>query len=115
MHFNNQHEINIVLSAPCIFKYRFKDGKIILGGVVEDTGGSALTKTNLQPADAGHYACRAVSDGGKILSKLAKLVVKGTGDLFQTHYNIYFLMTTRTFYVLYVFKVVNTIVYTLDF
>ena len=88
IHFNDQHEINILLPALCIFKFRFKDGKIILGDIIDDNGGSDLTMTNLRLADAGQYACRAVSDGGKILSKLAKLVVRGTGDLFQTHYKI---------------------------
>ena len=59
---------------------RFKDGRLNRSETVNGTSGAVFNLTNLQPGDEGLYACRAVSEGGKRFSKLARLVVKGTQE-----------------------------------
>ena len=76
----NQHEYDYVVRSILFVSTRFKDGLLISSDVVggEGNSGSTYEIASLNADDVGQYACRAVSLGGKIFSRSATLVVKGT-------------------------------------
>ena len=70
----------LFLLTSCVsFVTRFKDGHIIHTNTVDGSGnsGAVYEIVSVKAGDEGQYACRAVSLGGKVFSRLATLVVKG--------------------------------------
>ena len=68
--------MGLIRPTVCV---RFKDGNIIRSDDVPASGnnGAIYVIPSVTEADAGQYTCRAVSLGGKKVSRVANLVVKG--------------------------------------